>query len=72
MHQIGELDCALKNFDLPINEAQPNNPSAVNTDLTPPQKISNLRLTPSEPLPTDSFLSKLAEVNEGISKLRVM
>ena len=72
MHQIGELDCALKNFDLPINEARPNNPSAVNTDLTPPQKIFNLRLTPSEPLPTDSFLSKLAEVNEGISKLRVM
>ena len=72
VHQIEELDRALKNFDLPINEEQLDNPSAVNTELNSPQKFSNPMLSPSETLPTDSFLSKIAEVGEGISTLKVM
>ena len=70
VHQIEELDYALKNFDLPINEERLGNPSAVIMELNSPQKSSNPMLSPSETLPTNSFLSKTAEVREGISILR--
>ena len=56
---------------MPINEERPGNPSAVITELNSPQKSSNPMLSPPETLPTDSFLSKTAEVGEGISILRV-
>ena len=72
VHQIEELDRALKNFDLPINEERPGNPSAVFTELNSPQNSSNPMLSPSETLPTDSFLSKTAKVGEGISILRAV
>ena len=72
MHKIKELDRALKNFDLPINEEQPGNPPTIITELNSPQKSSNLMLSPSEMLPTDSFLSKIVEVGEGISTLKAV
>ena len=72
MHQIEELDHALKNFDLPINEKWPGSPSTVITELNSPQTFSNSMLSPSETLPTDYFLSKTAEVGDGISPLRVV
>ena len=53
VHQIEELDRALKNFDLPINEEWRGSPSAVITELNSPQKFSNSMLSPSETLPTD-------------------
>lgn len=72
MNQIDELDCDLKKFDIRITEARSETPPAFILNLNPPQKVSNPIITPTEPFHKDSFLSKLAEIDEGLLKLNVV
>nr|POE90303.1 hypothetical protein CFP56_72693 [Quercus suber] len=55
-----------------FNEARNDTPSFFSPNLTPPYKEIYLNNTPINLVHQESFLSKLAEINEGLSKLSVV
>ena len=55
--------------NLSINKAQNDCPPLVNSSLLHTQKKTNPINTPNDSVHQDSFLSKLAEIDEGLSKL---
>ena len=70
MNQIKKVDCDLKNLELPPKETQSDNPPAITLNLNSLHKAANPIIEPKDPLHNDSFLSKLTEIDEGLSKLK--
>ena len=70
MNQIEKVDCDLKNLELPTEETQLANPPEINMNLNHLNKAANPIIDPKDPLHNDSFLSKLTEIDEGLSKLK--
>ena len=61
----------LKN-NISVKEARNETPSLFNQILLRPHKETNPSSTPTESVHQDSFLSKLAEIDEGLSKLNAV
>ncbi|KAK9991286.1 hypothetical protein SO802_026271 [Lithocarpus litseifolius] len=55
-----------------LSEARNEIPSFSNPNLTPPQKETHPIISPINSIPQEAFLSKLAEIDEGFSKLNAV
>ena len=56
---------------MPPVETRPASPPAINLQLNSLKKATNPIIDPKDPLHNEAFLSELAEIDEGLSKLKV-
>ena len=60
----------LKNIEVPPVEIRSASPLAISSHLFSPKKSANHVFESKEPVHKDAFLSELAEIDEGLSKLK--
>ena len=68
--QLENVDCELKNIKLPLEETRSANPPAINPILNSPKKVAKSIIGPKDPLHNNTFLSKLVEIDMGLSNLK--
>ena len=68
--QLENVDCELKNIELPPEETRSANPPAINPILNSPKKVAKSIAGLKDPLHNSTLLSKLVEIDVGLSNLK--
>ena len=68
--QLENVDCELKNIELPPEETRSANPPAINPILNSPRKVAKSIIGLKDPLHNNTFLSELVEIDVGLSNLK--
>ena len=68
--QLENVDCELKNIELPPEETRSANTPAINLILNSPKKVVKSIIGLKDPLHNNTFLSKLVEIDVGLSNLK--